>query len=107
MTATKRFLIVINRTDETQYVLDKAATLASAEQATVQVVRIIHNELVDFVHTPHDEAQRLKLFIMETEHDFLDDLMDFLALFALVFVKGHGTLIIAERYFCQIWQTAA
>jgi len=74
--STKRYTIVINRSDETPFVLEKAATLASAKNADVQVVRIIHNDLVDFPHTSDSEAQSLKISMMQSEHTFLDDLLD-------------------------------
>lgn len=72
----ERILAVINRASDAEFLLEKAATLASAEHASVQIVRIVYDELASHSLTENDDAQRLKVYLMQSEHELLEDIVD-------------------------------
>jgi universal stress protein E len=76
MKNAKDILVVINRSDESGYVLDKAAALAAGTDARVHVVHVIFDDLVDFGHMSEEGAQSLKLYLMRAEEELLVDLID-------------------------------
>lgn len=76
MKNAQRILAVINRSDEAGFVLDKVAVLADAESASVRIIRVIFDDLVDFHHAPADEAQAMKLYIMQSEERQLVSIVD-------------------------------
>lgn len=71
MSGMQRILVVINSADEVGFVLEKAAVLAGAENAHVQIVRSIYDEMVNFRELSPETAQTLKLQHMKSEEKFL------------------------------------
>ena len=78
MEKVNNILVVINRSTDANYVMDKAAAIASTSPAgcEVMVIRVIYESLVDFRGMSEDNAQRLKLYLMQAEEEFLVDLLD-------------------------------
>lgn len=76
MNNAQRILAVINRSDETGFVLDKVAVLADAESASVRIIRVIFDDLVDFHHAPAEDTQAVKLHIMQSEERQLVGIVD-------------------------------
>ena len=69
-------VVAIGGTSEAGYVLEKAAALAAKRDATVHVVRVVYEELVEYGHMKAAEQQELKLYLMQAEEEFLKDLVD-------------------------------
>ncbi|MEE9254534.1 MAG: universal stress protein, partial [Pseudomonadales bacterium] len=72
----KHVLVVVNRSDDAKYVLEKAQLLSSAARATAHVIRVIYDDIVASKIPQGEDAQRLKTFIMEAEETFLEELVD-------------------------------
>ena len=76
MNELKNVLVAVNRSEDAKYVLEKAQLLSSAARATVHVIRVIHDDIVDSTIPHGEDAQRLKTFILEAEETFLEELVD-------------------------------
>lgn len=76
MNELSNVLVVVNRSDDAKYVLEKARTLSSAARATAHVIRVIHDEIVESKIPQGEDAQRLKTFILQAEETFLEELVD-------------------------------
>jgi universal stress protein E len=76
MNELKNVLVVVNRSDDAKYVLEKAQLLASAARATAHVIRVIYDDIVESRIPKGEDAQKLKTFIMEAEETFLEELVD-------------------------------
>lgn len=78
MKETTQILVVINRSTDADYVLQKAAAIAksSSNGASVLVVRVIFDELVEHTHVDPAATQSLKLYLMQAEEEFLVDLVE-------------------------------
>lgn len=76
MNKMKNVLVVVNRSDDAKYVLEKAQLLSSAARATAHVIRVVYDDVVESSIPKGEDAQRLKTFIMEAEETFLEELVD-------------------------------
>ena len=78
MKKTTNIVVVVNRSADADFVLQKAAAIAkSSEQgASVHVVRVMFEEFVDESQLEEDKAQALKLYLMQAEEEFLVDLVE-------------------------------
>ncbi len=77
MTVPSNIVVVVNRSTDANYVLRKAAAIASSnpDGAAVHVIRVIFEEFVEQQHVDAEQAQSLKLFLMQAEEEFLADLV--------------------------------
>lgn len=72
----KNILVVINRSQDSKYVLEKTAALADAAQANVHVIRVIHEDIVEFGPMNEKDAHDLKIYLMQSEETYLEDLVE-------------------------------
>lgn len=75
MSDIKHILIVCDRSELAGNILEKAATLAAANNAQVHIIRVIHEDLVEYGKMSAEDAQKLKVFIMQAEEEYLIDLI--------------------------------
>ncbi len=70
-------VVVVNRSNDSRHVLQKAATIAatSTEGARVHVIRVIHEPLAERRKLDAEQAQSLKLYLMQAEEEYLVDLV--------------------------------
>ena len=76
MQKLKHILVVLNRSERVGNVMEKAAAIAAADKTPVHVIRVIHEEFVDYGKMSVEDTQALKLFIMQAEEECLVDLME-------------------------------
>lgn len=76
MKGIEQLLVVIDRPEDADGILAKAATLAAANESRVHVIRVIHESLVEYEKLSAKDSQTLKLFIMQAEEESLVDLLD-------------------------------
>jgi universal stress protein E len=72
-------VVVVNRSADADYVLQKAAAIAetSPQGVAVHVVRVIFEDFVEqVVHLDDEQGQALKLYLMQAEEEFLVDLVE-------------------------------
>lgn len=71
-------VVVVNRSADADFVLQKAAALAKSneQRASVHVIRVMYEEFVGQTHLAEDKAQALKLYLMQAEEEFLVDLVE-------------------------------
>ena len=71
-----KILAVINHKDDGEIVIQKAMILAKANNASIQVVKIIYEGFVDLSVHDVEQSQSLKSYLMQAEEAFLVDLID-------------------------------
>lgn len=78
MSVPFNIVVVVNRSTDANYVLRKAAAIASSnpDGAAVHVIRVIFEEFIEQQHVDAEQAQSLKLFLMQAEEEFLADLVE-------------------------------
>jgi universal stress protein E len=78
MKETTKIIVVINRSTDADYVLHKAAAIAksSSKGASVLVVRVMFEDLIEHTHVDPEATQALKLYLMQAEEEFLVDLVE-------------------------------
>ena len=78
MKETTQIVVVINRSTDADYVLQKAAAIAnsSSKGASVLVVRVMFEELIEQANVDVEATQSLKLYLMQAEEEFLVDLVE-------------------------------
>ena len=78
MKETTQIVVVINRSTDADYVLQKAAAIAksSSKGASVLVVRVMFEELIEHTNVDPEATQSLKLYLMQAEEEFLVDLVE-------------------------------
>lgn len=76
MQNVKQLLVVVDRSERAGNILEKAAMLAAANDARVHVIRVIYENLAGYGKMSADDTQALKLFIMQAEEEYLDELLN-------------------------------
>ena len=76
MEAFKQILAVTNRNEDPSAILDKIAALEAAGEAKIQVIRVIHENLVEYGKMSAEDAQALKVFIMQAEEEQLTEQLE-------------------------------
>ncbi len=76
MKVVHHILAVVNHTDDGEAVLLKAAALARNNDASIHVVKVIHEGIVDLSVHEVEQSHELKTWIMQAEESFLEDLLD-------------------------------
>jgi universal stress protein E len=71
-----KILAVVDHKDDGEIVIQKAMILAKANNASIQVVKIIHEGFVDLSVHEVEQSQALKSYLMQAEEAFLVDLID-------------------------------
>ena len=71
-----KILAVVNHKDDGEIVIQKAMILAKANNASIQVVKIIYEGFVDLSVHEVEQSQALKSYLMQAEEAFLIDLID-------------------------------
>ncbi|MEZ5560922.1 MAG: universal stress protein [Pseudomonadales bacterium] len=76
MQSMKNILVVLDTGDAARYVLEKAASLAQANHATLHAVRVVYEGVADLVPSVIDQSVDLKTFILESAEAELEELLD-------------------------------
>ncbi len=71
-----KILAVVSHMDDGEIVIQKALNLAKANNAAIQVVKIIYEGFADLSVHEVEQSQALKLYLMQAEEAFLTDLID-------------------------------
>lgn len=71
-----RILLVVERDDDAPMLLEKTRALASAADASLDVVRVIYEGIVDLSVHDVEKNQALKTYIMQAEEAWLEDLVE-------------------------------
>lgn len=72
----KNILVAVNREDDSRLVLEKVEKLAKASAANVYVIRVIYENIVESVIPAIDDLHKIKTFIMQSEEEYLEGLLD-------------------------------
>ena len=72
----KNILVAVNREDDSRLVLEKVEKLAKASAANVYVIRVIYENIVESVIPATDDLHKIKTFIMQSEEEYLEGLLD-------------------------------
>lgn len=73
MTPMNNILLVIDRQEDTTFLLEKAARLSTALQARLTIVRVVYEGIADFRPKSIDHRHDLKSFIIAAAETELDD----------------------------------
>lgn len=76
MQALNNILVNVRREPDTHVVLEKVARLVDGRRTAVHVVRVVHDPIIDASHASLADRQRMKTFMMQTEEQYLEDLLD-------------------------------
>jgi universal stress protein E len=71
-----KILAVISDKDDGEIIIQKAMILAKANDASIQVVKIIYEGFVDLTVHDVEQSQALKSYLMQAEETLLVDLID-------------------------------
>jgi universal stress protein E len=72
----KNILVAVNREDDSRLVLEKVEKLARASTASVFVIRVIYENIVEYDIPGKDDLHKIKTFIMQSEEEYLESLLD-------------------------------
>ena len=76
MNSAKQILVVVRRAPDAAQVLNKVAQLTHGSDAHVQVIRVVHDDIVASRHTVEGDGQKLKTFILQAEEEYLEGLIE-------------------------------
>jgi universal stress protein E len=78
MDRSNNIVVVVNRSSDAGYVLQKAAAIAKASPggSAVHVVRVIYEDFLDQAGLDQEHSHQLKLYLMQAEEEFLVDLVE-------------------------------
>ena len=76
MISAKRILVAVRREPDAAQVLNKVALLCHGSDSHVQVIRVVHDDMVTSRHTAEGEGQKLKTLILQAEEEYLEGLIE-------------------------------
>jgi universal stress protein E len=76
MHALNNIVVNVRREPDTNVVLEKVARLVEGRRTAVHVVRVVHDPVIDASHASVADRQRMKTFMMQTEEQYLEELLD-------------------------------
>jgi len=76
MLGVERILVALTRDEGAVFVLEKAAILANAADAELEVIHVVYESLADLPLQAIEKDQTLKTFILSAAESWLEDQLD-------------------------------